>query len=169
MDRDPRWGGGNYISRYTDCYHQGNFAFSRVTPELFQCLKRKGVDRGRGVRHHQTVSINHNFWREGRTEAEWNRGPSAQQRSVPRWLIFTWWGYCGLRLWHEPTKLVHFFLFSACVLCPFLSLWPFQLYFILWILPTTLRFLILFFLSYFCVITAFELYISVWKSPSALI
>ena len=35
-------------------------------------------------------------------------------------------------------------------LCLFLSIWPFQLHFIPWILPTTLRFLTLFFRSCFC-------------------
>ena len=49
--------------------------------------------------------------------------------------------------------------------CLFLSLWPFQLYFIPWILPKTLRFLTLFFRSYFCLILSFQLYISLWKSP----
>ena len=47
----------------------------------------------------------------------------------------------------------------------FLSLWPFQLYFIPWILPTILRFLILFFRSYFCLIGPFT-YISLYESLS---
>ena len=47
---------------------------------------------------------------------------------------------------------------TLCILfsCLFLSLWPFQLYFIPWILPTTLHFLILFFWSYFCPIGPFN-------------
>ena len=45
-----------------------------------------------------------------------------------------------------PTELAHSFLYCSCV-C-FCLLWPFQLYFILYILPTTLRFLALLFRSY---------------------
>ena len=45
----------------------------------------------------------------------------------------------------------------------FLSLWPFQLYFIQQILPTTLRFFILFFRSYFCLIGPFN-YISLYEN-----
>ena len=41
-------------------------------------------------------------------------------------------------VWHKPAKLAHSFLLYSYV---YLSLWPFQLYFIPWILPTTLRFL----------------------------
>ena len=42
------------------------------------------------------------------------------------------------------------------VLCLLLSLWPFQLYFIPSILPTTLRFLTLCFWSHFCLIGPFN-------------
>ena len=45
----------------------------------------------------------------------------------------------------------------------FLSLWPFQLYFIPYILPTTLRFPALLFQSYFCLIGPFN-YISLYES-----
>ena len=38
----------------------------------------------------------------------------------------------------------------------------------LYILPTTLRTLTLFFKPYFCLTGPFQLYISLWKSPSAL-
>ena len=48
-------------------------------------------------------------------------------------------------------------------LCLFLSLWPFQLYFIPRILLTTVRFLTLFFRSYFCLIGPFN-YISLYES-----
>ena len=61
-------------------------------------------------------------------------------------------------------------------LCLFLSLWPFQLYFIPLILPTTFRFLTLFFWSYFCLVgpfnyiyISFYIYLSLWKSSSTLI
>ena len=30
-------------------------------------------------------------------------------------LTFTWWGCCGLCLWHKPTELVHSFIFCSCV------------------------------------------------------
>ena len=48
-------------------------------------------------------------------------------------------------------------------MCLFLSLWLFHLYFIPQILPTTLHFLTLFFLSYFCVIGPFNC-ISLYES-----
>ena len=48
-------------------------------------------------------------------------------------------------------------------LCLFLSLWPFQPYFISYILPTTHRFLALFFRSYFCLVGPFS-YISFYES-----
>ena len=51
-----------------------------------------------------------------------------------------------------PEVCVRFILF----LCLFLSLWPFQLYFIPSILPTTLRFLTLFFRSYLYLIGPFN-------------
>ena len=41
----------------------------------------------------------------------------------PRGLTFTWWGCCGLCLWHEPTELAHSFLFCSrgylCLHVPF--------------------------------------------------
>ena len=33
----------------------------------------------------------------------------------PHGLTFTWWGCCGLCLWHKPTELAHSFLFCSCV------------------------------------------------------
>ena len=63
-------------------------------------------------------------------------------------------------VWHKSTELPHSFFFLSffffLFLCLFLSLWPFQLYFIPWILPTTLRFLTLFFRSCFCLIGPFN-------------
>ena len=63
-----------------------------------------------------------------------------------------------------------FFLFFLLFLCLFLSLWPFQLYFIPWILPTTLRFLTLFFRSCFCLIGPFNniLFMKVFSSDIIL-
>ena len=49
-------------------------------------------------------------------------------------------------------------------LCQFLSLWPFQPYFIPWILPTTLRFLTLFSRSYFCLTGPFNCVMSLYES-----
>ena len=37
------------------------------------------------------------------------------QKDCPHGLTFTWWGCCGLCLWHKPTELAHFFLFCSCV------------------------------------------------------
>ena len=42
----------------------------------------------------------------------------------PRELTFTWWGCCGLCLWHKPTELSHSFF--ILFLCLFLFLWPFD-------------------------------------------
>ena len=76
-------------------------------------------------------------------------------------------GNVTVYVWHKPTELAHSFLSCSCVL--FLSLWPFQLYFIPRILPTPLRFLALFFWSYICLIGPFNC-ISLYESPlSALI
>ena len=53
---------------------------------------------------------------------------------------------------NQPSLPTLFILF----LCLFLSLWPFRPYFILHILPTTLRFLTLFFWSDFCLTGPFN-------------
>ena len=60
---------------------------------------------------------------------------------------------------NQPSLPTLFLLF----LCLFLSLWPFQLYFIPKFLPTTLCFLTLFFRSYFCLKGSFN-YISLSES-----
>ena len=75
-------------------------------------------------------------------------------------LTFTLWGRCGLCFdINQPSMPTHFY---SVFLCLFLSLWPFQLYFIPWIFPTTLHFLALFFRFYFCLIHPFN-YTSLWK------
>ena len=78
----------------------------------------------------------------------------------PRGLTFTWWGCYGLCL-TKPTRACP--LLFILFLCLFLSLWPFQLYFIPYILQTTLRFLTLFLWSKFCLIGPFN-YISLYES-----
>ena len=85
---------------------------------------------------------------------------------LPRWLTFAWWGCCGLCLWHKPTELAYSFLFCSCFCFCFRD--PFNCISSHEIFPTTLHFLTLFFRSYFCLIGPFN-YISLWKSPSALI
>ena len=62
-------------------------------------------------------------------------------------------------LLNRACLLLFFILFS----CLFLSLWPFQLHFILWFLPTTVRFLTLFFRSYFCLTDPFN-YLSLYQN-----
>ena len=52
---------------------------------------------------------------------------------------------------------------STVLLSLFLSLWPFELYFIPQILRTTLRFLTVFFRSYFCLAGPFN-YIPLYES-----
>ena len=78
----------------------------------------------------------------------------------PHGLTFSWWGCYGLCLRHKPTELADIFY---SVLVSVSVLWPFQLYFIPKILPTTLRSLTLLFRSYFCFIGSFN-YISLYES-----
>ena len=61
---------------------------------------------------------------------------------------------------HKLTELVYFVLHFLCL---FLSLWPFRLHFIAYILPTTLRVLTLFFRSYLCLIGPFN-YMPLYES-----
>ena len=79
-------------------------------------------------------------------------------------VTFTWWACYGVCPRHKPTELF---------LCLFLSLWPFQLYFTLWILPTTLRFLTLFFFwSYSALLvfsTIYYLFLKVFLSPNVIL
>ena len=35
--------------------------------------------------------------------------------SSPHELTFTWWGCCGLSLWHKPSELAHYFWFCSCI------------------------------------------------------
>ena len=84
----------------------------------------------------------------------------------PRWLTFSWWESYGLCRRHKPTELAHSFLFCSCVcFClygPFRCMSfhkfsrqsPFS-HSVLLVLPP----------SYW----SFQLYIALWKSPSALI
>ena len=82
----------------------------------------------------------------------------------PRGLTFTWWGCYGLCLWHKPTELAHSFLFYSCVcFClygpfNFISFHKFSRHNSLFFFPVLI-------LPYW----SFKLYISLWKSPSALI
>ena len=77
-----------------------------------------------------------------------------------RGLTFSWWDVTVYVLdINQPSLPTLFVLF----LCLFLPLWPFHLYFIPYILPTTLRFLTLFFWSDFCLIGPFN-YISLYES-----
>ena len=84
----------------------------------------------------------------------------------PRGLTFTWWGCCGLYFWRNPTELVHSFLSCSCVCFCFYG--PPAIF--LFInspgnSPLSHSVLPVLFLPYW----SFQLYISVWKSPSALI
>ena len=80
------------------------------------------------------------------------------------------WGHYGLCPRSKPTELAPSFF--VLLLCLFLSLWPFQLYFIPQTPPlptTTLRLLTLFFRFFSCLIGPFN-YIPLYESPpSALI
>ena len=44
----------------------------------------------------------------------------------PRGLTFTWWGCCGLRLWHKPTELPTLFFLSFCSCVCFCLYGPFN-------------------------------------------
>ena len=85
--------------------------------------------------------------------------------------VFLQWSMCtdediAHKRIHSESHWCCFYFFIAAfflLLTLFLSLWLFQLYFIPWIFPTTLRFLTLFFLSYFCLTGPFN-YISLYES-----
>ena len=85
--------------------------------------------------------------------------PAFVWTTSPCGITFMRWGCCA-------AQLVHSFYIQC--LYQFLSLCPFQLCFIPWILSTALHFLALFYWSYFCLIGPFNYSISLWKSPSAL-
>ena len=70
-----------------------------------------------------------------------------------RGLTFTWWGCCCLFLTQTNRACPLLFILFLCL---FLSLWPFQLYYISKIFPTTFRFLTLFFWSYFSLVGHLE-------------
>ena len=85
----------------------------------------------------------------------------------PHGLTFTWWGCCGLCFWCKPTELAQSFLFCSCVFVSvFMALStvfhsinsPDNSLLSHSVLPVL-------FLPYW----SFQLYISLWKSPSALI
>ena len=95
---------------------------------------------------------------------------SAQRGALsesPRVLTITWWACYELCFWQKPTEPAHSFLFCSCV--SFCVLWPFQVYFISINSPDNSQFshsvLVVLALPYW----SFQLYISLWKSPSALI
>ena len=84
----------------------------------------------------------------------------------PRELTFTWWGCCGLCLWHKVIELAH--SFSFLFLCLFLSFLALSTVFHSINSPDNSPLshsvLPVLFLPYW----SFQLYISLWKSPSAL-
>ena len=90
------------------------------------------------------------------------RGDVLPDNAFVPWFSFTWWGCCGLCFWHEPTELSHSFLSMSVFMAPstvFHSVKspdnsPLSHY----VLPVLL-------LPY----RSFQLYISLQKSPSALI
>ena len=69
-------------------------------------------------------------------------------------------GMLQLMPWHKPTELAHSFLFRSCV--SFRLYGPFDCI-SFYTLPTTLRFLTLFYRSYFCLIGPLS-YISLYRS-----
>ena len=85
----------------------------------------------------------------------------------PSELTFMWWGCCSLCLWLKPTEPAHSFLSCSCVcFCLFMAL---STVFHSMNFPSnSLRshsVLPVLFLPYWSI----QLYISLWKSPSALI
>ena len=87
----------------------------------------------------------------------------------PRGLTFTWWGCYGLCQRHKPTEVTHSFLFCSCVCCCLYG--PFNCIKVRKYIhsPDNSPFLhsVLPVLSLSC--WSFQLYISLGKSPSALI
>ena len=82
-------------------------------------------------------------------------------------LTFMWWGCYGLCLWHKPTKLTHPFLFCSCVsISVFMALSTvFRFINSPYNSPFSDSVLLVLSLPYW----SFEVYVSLWKSPSALI
>ena len=86
--------------------------------------------------------------------------------NCPRGFTFTWWGCCGLCLWHKPDELAHPFLFCSLSVSAFMALStvfhsinsPDDS-------PLSHSVLPVLFLPYW----SFLLYTSLWKSLSALI
>ena len=92
-------------------------------------------------------------------------GPSL---GCPRGLTFTWGGCCGLCFWHKPTELAHsFFLNSVLESIPVFMPLSAVFYFINSPdnSPLFHSVLLVLFLLYW----SFRLYISLWKSLSALL
>ena len=81
--------------------------------------------------------------------------------NCPRGLTFMRWGMLLFMSLAQTNQACPFFL--ILFFCLFPSSWPFQLYFVPQILPTTLRFLTLFFRSYFSPIGLFS-YISLYEN-----
>ena len=83
----------------------------------------------------------------------------------PRRLTFTWWGCCGVCQRHKPTELDHSFLFCSCVY--FCRCGPFNCIHSMNSPNISLSShsdLLVLSLPYW----SFQLYIPLWKSPSAL-
>ena len=136
---------GNFISNtcWLHCHHQNNSASRWAS-----CVSHFNVSLTVWAKSQDSVH-KPQFLKRKESRSGSNRGPSAYQPSaLPL-------GHTGSRTSRACPLL---FILSFCL---FLSLWPFQLYTIPYILPTTLRFLTLFFRSYLRLIGPFN-YISLY-------
>ena len=70
-----RWGEREIIYLSLHCHHQNDSCIKVCSDESHWFLMFR-ICEGQS---HKTVSTDHNFWRERRAEADWNRGPSAYQ------------------------------------------------------------------------------------------
>ena len=71
------WHGGGRRGRLYTYRHTGT---TRMTPALrWAAMRAILMFRTYDGESHKTVSTDHNFWRERKAEAGWNRGPSAYQ------------------------------------------------------------------------------------------
>ena len=116
-------------------------------------INKTGIDCTRGYYDHT--------WRSSQDVAPLSNPPPPPSQSPG--LTFTWWGW-DVTVFvpdiNQPSSPTPFTLF----LCLFLSVWPCQLYFIQYILPTTLRILTLFFWSCSALLILWNIYISLYES-----
>ena len=105
----------------------GAFLFTVVWPVTFLMLRPSHAAMQRGITvnfveaagEKNTPQIFFDFQQSLDLSRVWPGAHGSSRYTIgprPRGLTFTWWGCCGLCLWHKPTELAHSsFLFCFCV------------------------------------------------------